>query len=101
MFPVLKQHSERIAVGYLGFRIVDAVFLAIMALFVLVQIPLSSEYLKAGASDTSYLQALSTVSVQANLYAYHIAMTFLGIADVKIRSPPGGASTIKSLMFVL
>lgn len=80
MFPVLKQHSERIAVGYLGFRIVDAVFLAIMALFVLLQIPLGSEYLKAGASDASYLQALSTLSIQANLYAYNIAMTFLGIA---------------------
>ena len=82
MFPVLKQHSERIAVGYLGFRIVDAVFLAIMALFVLVQIPLSSEYLKAGASDTSYLQALSTTFEQVNLYAYHIAMFTLGIAGL-------------------
>ena len=30
MFPVLKPHSERIAVGYLGFRILDAVFIAIM-----------------------------------------------------------------------
>ena len=84
MFPVLKQDSERIAVGYLGFRIVDAVFLAIMALFVLVQIPLGSEYLKAGASDTSYLQALSTVSIQANHYAYNIAMTFLGIAGLML-----------------
>ena len=82
MFPVLKQHSERVAVGYLGFRIVDAVFLAVMALFVLVQIPLGSEYLRAGASDTSYLQALSTVSTQANLYAYNIAITFLGIAGL-------------------
>ena len=82
MFPVLKRHSERIAVGYLGFRIVDAVFLAIMALFVLVQIPLAGEYLRAGASDASYLQALSTVSMQAQLYAYEIAMTFLGIAGL-------------------
>jgi hypothetical protein len=84
MFPVLKQHSERIAVGYLGFRIVDAVFLAVMVLFVLLQIPLGSEYLKAGASDTSYLQALSTLSIQANLYAYNIAMTFLGIAGLML-----------------
>lgn len=84
MFPVLKQRSERIAVGYLGFRIVDAVFLAIMALFVLIQIPLGNEYLRAGASDTSYLQALSTVAIQAQLYAYEIAMTFLGIAGLML-----------------
>src|SRR6266540_3475030 len=44
MFPVLKPHNERIAVGYLGFRIMDAVFIAIMVLFVLLQIPLGSEY---------------------------------------------------------
>lgn len=83
MFPVLKQHnSERIAVGYLGFRIVDAVFIAIMVLIILAQIPLGSEYLKAGASDASYLQALSAVFMQAQLYAYNIAMFILGIAGL-------------------
>src|SRR5215210_992596 len=30
MFPILKRHNERIAVGYLGFRIMDALFIAIM-----------------------------------------------------------------------
>jgi Domain of unknown function (DUF4386) len=84
MFPILKQqHSERIAIGYLAARIVDAVFIAVMALFILLQIPLASEYLKAGgSSDASYLQALSTVFVQVNLYAYHIAMFTLGIAGL-------------------
>ncbi len=83
MFPILKQqHSERIAIGYLAARIVDAVFIAVMVLFILLQIPLASEYLKAGASDASYLQALSTVFVQVNLYAYHIAMFTLGIAGL-------------------
>src|SRR5829696_6485296 len=52
MFPILKQHnSERIAVGYLGFRIMDGLLIAIMVLFILVQIPIGSEYLSAGASD--------------------------------------------------
>jgi hypothetical protein len=63
MFPVLKQHNERIALGYLGFRIMDALFIAIMVLFVLIQIPIGSEYVNAGASDASYLQALSTVFI--------------------------------------
>jgi hypothetical protein len=83
MFPILKQqHSERIAVGYLAARIVDAVFIAVMVLFILLQIPLASEYLKAGGSDASYLQALSTMFVQVNIYAYHIAMFTLGIAGL-------------------
>jgi hypothetical protein len=83
MFPILKQHnSERIAVGYLGFRIMDGLIIAIMVLFVLVQIPIGSEYLNAGASDASSLQALSTVFMQAQLDAYNIAMITLGISGL-------------------
>ena len=82
MFPVLKKHnSERIAVGYLGFRIVDAVFIAIMVLLILAQIPIGSAYLEAGA-DASYLQALSAVFMQAQLDAYNIAMLILGISGL-------------------
>ena len=80
IFPVLKQHSERMAFGYLAARIVEAVFIAIMALFLLLQIPLGSEYVKATAPDAYYLQALSTVFVQASQYAYEIGMSFLGLA---------------------
>lgn len=81
MFPILKQHNERVAVGYLGFRIMDGLLIAIMVLFVLLQIPLGGEYLKAGA-EASYLQALSTVLMQAQLDAYNIAMTTLGISGL-------------------
>jgi hypothetical protein len=84
MFPILKQHNERIAFGYLSARIVDSVFIAVMVLFILLQIPLGIEYLKAGANDAYYLHAMSTVSVQVSQYAYEIAMTTLGIAGVML-----------------
>jgi hypothetical protein len=82
MFPVLKQFSERIAFGYFGARIMDAVFVGAMALLILFQIPLANEYLKAGASDT--LQALSAVLNQAQLYAYHIGMLTVGFAGLML-----------------
>ncbi|HEV7234979.1 MAG TPA: DUF4386 domain-containing protein [Ktedonobacteraceae bacterium] len=84
MFPILKQHSERIAFGYLASRIVDAVFIAVSVLFTLFQIPLGSEYLKAVVPNTFYLQALSTLSIQANLYAYNIGMIALGLAGLML-----------------
>lgn len=84
MFPVLKPHNERIAVGYLAARIVDAIFIAVMVLFVLIQIPLGSEYLKAAASDTSSLQALSALLAQAQLYAYEIGMSALGVSGLML-----------------
>jgi hypothetical protein len=82
MFPILKQHSERMAYGYLAARIVDAVFIAIMVLFILLQIPLGTEYLKAAATDTSYFQTLSTISIQASQYAYQMGMSALGISGL-------------------
>jgi hypothetical protein len=85
MFPILKQQqSERIAIGYLGFRIVNAVFVAVMVLFILLQIPLASEYIKAAGSDASFLQALSSVFMQGQLYAYNFGMTFVGIASLML-----------------
>ena len=84
MFPVLKQHSERMAIGYLAARIVDAIFIAVMVLLLLIQIPLGSEYLKAAATDASYLQALSNVTVHASQYAYAIGMSALGVSGLML-----------------
>ena len=82
MFPVLKRHSELAALGYFGARIIDATFIAVMALLILVQIPIGIEYLNAGSSDASYLQALSAVFTEANLYAYEFAMIAVGVAGL-------------------
>ena len=82
MFPVLKQHSERIALGYFGSKILDAVFFAVWVIFLLIQIPLATEYLKAAALGTSYLQGLSTVSIQVSQYAYQISQIAVVLAGV-------------------
>lgn len=84
MFPVLKPHSERMAIGYLAFRLVDAVFVAVMVLLLLLQIPLSSEYLKTAANGAAYLQALSAVTVQGSQYAYAIGMSALGVSGLML-----------------
>jgi hypothetical protein len=84
MFPILRRHSERMAVGYFGARIMDAIFVGVMALLILVQLPLSSEYLKAAGSDSSYLQSLSSVFTQAQLYAYHFGMLTVGFAGLML-----------------
>ncbi|MDQ3808663.1 MAG: DUF4386 domain-containing protein [Chloroflexota bacterium] len=82
MFPVLRQFSERIAFGYFGARIMDAVFVGVMALLILFQIPLANEYLKAGANET--FEVLSAVLMQAQLYAYHFGMITLGFAGLML-----------------
>lgn len=81
MYPILRKHSERMAVGYLGFRIVDATFIAIMVLVILAQVPIAGVDSLAEASDGSLL-GLSTVFMQTQLYAYSIAMFTLGVAGL-------------------
>ena len=84
MLPVLRRFSERIAFGYFGARIMDAVFVGVMALLILFQVPLANEYLKVGSSET--LQALSAVLMQAQLYAYHFGMLTVGCAGLMLCS---------------
>jgi hypothetical protein len=84
MFPVLNRHSQRIAVSYLGARAIDAVFVAIMALFILFQTPLAIEYMKAGAANAALFQGLGSVFTQAQLYAYHFGMLTVGCAGLML-----------------
>jgi hypothetical protein len=82
MFPILRRSSERLAVGYLAARIVDGIFIAVMALLIVAQIPLGVQYVAAGPSGTASLGGLSTVLAEANLYAYEFGMTAVGVAGL-------------------
>jgi hypothetical protein len=84
MFPILRRYHERIAFGYLASRIVDAVFIAVMVLFVLLQIPLASAFVKAATTDASFLQAVSGLFAQGQVYAYDIGMITLGVSGLML-----------------
>jgi len=55
-----------------------------MVLFMLIQIPLGREYLKAAAPAALNLQSLSAVSEQASQYAYQIGMSAVGLAGLML-----------------
>ena len=84
MFPILKQNNERIALGYLSARLVEAAVIAVSALFILLQIPLGAEFLKASASEIPYLQSLSALFIQSQAYTYQIGMVALGMAGLTL-----------------
>ena len=84
MFPILKQNNERVALGYLSARLVEAAVIAVSALFILLQIPLGAEFLKASASEIPYLQSLSSLFAQSQAYTYQIGMVALGMAGLSL-----------------
>ena len=48
MFPILSEHSESLALGYVAARIFEGIFDAVIAISMLLLLTLSREYVKAG-----------------------------------------------------
>jgi hypothetical protein len=63
MFPILKRHNESIATGYLGLRIIEAVFCSVIVISPLSLITLSQQYFQAGAADATYYQTAGALSI--------------------------------------
>ena len=76
MFPLFKKYSEALALGYVAFRIIEAVIAVAAVVSALTLLALSQEFVKAGAGDASYFQTLGTSLLAAR--AFWIS-TMLGI----------------------
>jgi len=61
LFPIFKKHNETLALGYLGFRIIESVILIVGSIILLSLLTLSQEYVQAAAPDVSYFQTLGTL----------------------------------------
>lgn len=80
LFPVLKKYSERLALGYFGFRIIEAAILIVSKTSVLSLIELSQEFLAAGASGTGYFQTLGAVALAERSWASQIQVVFFALS---------------------
>ena len=67
LFPILKKHNEVLALGYVSFRLFEAVLLSVAQIFKLSLVNLSQEYLNSGGVDASYFQNIGN-SIQSVIY---------------------------------
>ena len=80
MFPILKQHNEHLALGYLSLRIIESVFCCVIVISPLSLITLSQEFLTAGALDAAYYQTVYTLSMAQRASAAGLLIpVFLGL----------------------
>jgi hypothetical protein len=56
MFPLLKKHSEGLALGYVATRIFEGLTVFLSTIVLLALLSLSQEFVNAGAPDVSYFQ---------------------------------------------
>jgi Domain of unknown function (DUF4386) len=75
LYAVGRGVGERVAVGYLATRIIEAVGLAVGVMFVLLPVTL-------GDREVGDVATLASVAGQGNAIAYRIAMVALGIGSV-------------------
>lgn len=69
LYPVLKRYREGLALGAVGFRLIEGAFYIVGIVFLLSLLTLSQEFVKPGAPDVSYFQTLGAVM----LAGYHVA----------------------------
>jgi hypothetical protein len=67
LFPILKKHNEALALGYVSFRLFEAVLLSVAQICKLLLINLSQDYLNKGGADASYLQNIGN-SIKSALF---------------------------------
>ena len=67
LFPILKKHNEVFALGYVSFRLFEAVLLSLAQVYKLSLVGLSQGYLNSGGADASYLQSIGN-SIQSVIY---------------------------------
>jgi len=76
LFPILRKHSESMALGYVGFRVIEAVMLIASKNSILSLITLSQDYIAAGAPDASYFHALGALALAERYWAGKMQVVF-------------------------
>ena len=79
MFPILKQRFESIALGFVGFRLIEFVMQVLADLSPLSLLNLSEEYVKAGAPGASSFQALGALLLAERYWAFQMVSITFGL----------------------
>ena len=61
LFPILKRQNESIAIGYVGFRVLESVFCVIAAVIPLFLLSLSQDYVNGGGTEGANYQVLGSL----------------------------------------
>jgi hypothetical protein len=72
LYPVLKKFKEGLAMGAVGFRVIEAVFYSVAAVGLLVLLTLSRDYVAAGASGSGYYQTTGAVVLAGHNWAGNV-----------------------------
>lgn len=70
LFPFVRKHNEGLALGYLAFRYLEAVFISVGVVAVLALLTLSRHYVAAGAPEASTYLAAGTLLIAVKEWTF-------------------------------
>lgn len=77
MYPILKQHNEALAVGYVGSRIIESVLIMVGSLTLPLLLTVSQEFVIAGSPETSVYQTLGTLLLAASEWTFWMGVSLV------------------------
>src|SRR5579859_4499248 len=72
LYPVLKKYNEGLALGAVGFRLIEPVFYIVGVMSILALLLISQEFVKAGSPAASSFQLLGTLALAIHTWAYYV-----------------------------
>jgi len=72
LYPVLKKYHEALALGAVGFRLIEPVFYIVGVMSILALLLLSQEFVKAGSPAASSVQLVGTLALAIHTWAYYV-----------------------------
>jgi len=74
LYPILRRYNEGLALGAVGFRLIEGVFDLVGVISVLLLLTVSQEFVKAGAPASSYFQILGGLLLAGNHWVNNVVV---------------------------
>jgi hypothetical protein len=82
LYPVLRKYNEGLALGSVGFRMAEGMLYICGSIGVLLLLPLSQEFIKAGVPSNSYFQTLADLLLSMRDLAALLAVITFSIGGM-------------------
>lgn len=74
LYPILKRHIETLALGYAVARAIEGMLFTVYVIGILALVPLSREFINAGAPDAAHFQTSGTIIVAAADWSFALGL---------------------------
>ena len=86
LFPILRKHNEAMALGYFGFRFLEAVLFVLIQVNKLSLISVSQGYLDDGGTNASYFQNVGSTIQSWNFWSFLFYVLFFTVGALMLYS---------------